>query len=147
MIISCLYPKKIYIDDEKTKEQVEKTFGVNVNLDEWFSCPQTEIKIYDDGENKNHNVFINNMENANIKTLNACVKVENNEKNTIHNEDFDIKNNFNNNIQNSQKITYIVKPMDTFEKVSTKINIPVEQLKQIAKTKNLFVGQRIDIIL
>ena len=109
MIISCLYPQKIYIDDENTKEQIENIFGKypNVQIGEWFECPKFEIKLFDDDENKNHNV---------------C----------------------NNNFQNS-KITYIVKPMDNFEKVSKKLNISIEELKQIAKTKNLFVGQRIDI--
>ena len=54
MIISCLCPKKIYIEDEQTKEQVEKNFGVNVNLDEWFECP----KIYNNvvyNESKKNN--------------------------------------------------------------------------------------------
>lgn len=98
MIISCLYPQKIYIDDEKTKEQVEKTFGVKVNLGEWYECNNL-IK------NEKNNVFCND----------------------------------------NKKITYIVKPMDTYQTVSKKLQMSIDDLKSIAKTKNLFIGQRIDI--
>ncbi len=40
---------------------------------------------------------------------------------------------------------YIVKPADTFKSVAQKLNISEEKLKAICKTKNLYVGQKIEI--
>lgn len=44
---------------------------------------------------------------------------------------------------NNNKKIYIVKPLDTFEGVASKLGVDVEYLKKQANTKNLFVGQRI----
>lgn len=139
MIISCLYPKKIFIDDEKIKEQVEKLFCVEVNVGEWFDCSPREIDLID-SENKNQNI--------DKKQTGFNNTIEKGEKNK---QFYDINvtnynlNSFSVNKNLKYNITYIVKPMDTYEKVAKKLNISVDELKKIVKTKNLFVGQRIDI--
>ena len=42
---------------------------------------------------------------------------------------------------------YIVKPLDTFESVSKKLNISIQKLKALAGTKHLYVGQKIEKLL
>lgn len=41
---------------------------------------------------------------------------------------------------------YVVNPLDTFDSVAKKLNINVEELKKIANTKHLFVGQNLTIL-
>ena len=95
MIISLLYSKKIFVDGQETKEQIEELFGVPCNKAEgdWFECPTNQTVI-------------------------------------------NIENNYNNK-------TYVVKPLDTFFSVADKLGLSVDDVKAKAKTKNLFVGQRI----
>lgn len=95
MIISLLYSKKIFIDGQETKDEIEELFGVPCNKSEgeWFDCPTNQT--------------------------------------VINNENFD-----NNK-------TYVVKPLDTFFSIATKLSLSVDEVKAKAKTKNLFVGQRI----
>lgn len=45
-----------------------------------------------------------------------------------------------------EEICYVVKPLDTFESVAKKLNISIEELKILSKTKHLFVGQKINIL-
>lgn len=40
---------------------------------------------------------------------------------------------------------YVVKPLDTFASVANMLNINIEELKKIANTKHLFVGQKLTI--
>ena len=37
--------------------------------------------------------------------------------------------------------TYVVKPFDTLEKISKKINVACEEIKQKNNIKNIFIGQ------
>ena len=89
MIVSYIFPKMIFIDDEKTlnfvKEQFKDYSVKNLCVGDWF-----------------------------------------------------------NTIRQSTK-TYVVVPMDTFETVAKKLNINVEDLKQKALTKRLYVGQKIEL--
>lgn len=146
MIISCLYPQKIHIEDEKTKEQVEKTFGVKVNIEEWFECPKTYENVSYHENEKNEDNFINNYQKDinfnknNDELLNFC------EKNTKNISFYENKEFENSKILNdNKKIIYIVKPTDTYQSVAKKLGVSVQTLKSIAKTKHLFIGQKIDI--
>ena len=47
------------------------------------------------------------------------------------------------NTKNIINKCYIVKPLDTFESVAKILNISLKDLKSIAKTKHLYVGQKI----
>lgn len=41
--------------------------------------------------------------------------------------------------------TYVVKPLDTFSKVAFSLGITEDELLKITKTKQLFIGQKIDL--
>lgn len=140
MIIKCQYPQKIYIEDEDTKIHIENIFGKNsrCKVGEWFDTKDMEIFTYEN----NSQLLQNNSKITQIYEKNA--------KNGSKNDNFCIfyekNDNFssNNNEKNQSKI-YIVKPLDTFDSVAKKLNISVEEVKFFAKTKHLFVGQKIHI--
>lgn len=38
---------------------------------------------------------------------------------------------------------YIVKPLDTYEKIAKQLNVSVEKIKQVTANKKMFIGQKI----
>ncbi len=44
-----------------------------------------------------------------------------------------------------QNKVYVVKPLDTLESISKKLNISVEYIKSKNNIKNLYVGQKLEI--
>ncbi len=88
MIISCIFPQMIYIDNLNTLFKIKNQFGADDNLKvgDWFKTSA-----------KSGNV-------------------------------------------------YVVKPLDTFDSVSKKFNVDKQELKKIANTKQLFVGQKLTIL-
>ena len=114
-----IFPQKIYLDDEKTIEEIKRVFEVNnvanstLSVGEWFSINNLKLRN-EIGEN----VTINDL--CDSKEL--------------------LKNN-----NHKSKIEYIVKPLDTFSLVAKKINIAEDYLRSIINTKHLYVGQKIVI--
>ena len=114
-----IFPQKIYLDDEKTIEEIKRVFEVNnvanstLSVGEWFSINNLKLRN-EIGEN----VTINDL--CDSKEL--------------------LKNN-----NHKSKIEYIVKPLDTFSLVAKKINIAENYLRSIINTKHLYVGQKIVI--
>ena len=114
-----IFPQKIYLDDEKTIEEIKRFFEVNnvanltLSVGEWFSINNLKLRN-EIGEN----VTINDL--CDSKEL--------------------LKNN-----NHKSKIEYIVKPLDTFSLVAKKINIAENYLRSIINTKHLYVGQKIVI--
>ncbi len=38
---------------------------------------------------------------------------------------------------------YVVKPLDTYEKIAKELGVSVEKIKEVTKGKKMFIGQRI----
>lgn len=140
MIIKCQYPQKIFIDDENDKTQLQNIFGKNINckVGEWFDTKDMENTEYEDSTQvilNNHKITQNYKKIAKngSKNDNFCIFYEKND------------NFSSNNKRKSQSEIYIVKPLDTFDSVAKKLNISVQEVKFFAKTKHLFVGQKIHI--
>lgn len=140
MIIKCQYPQKIYIEDEDTKTHIENIFGKNsgCKVGEWFDTKDTKNIAYENNSQSSQN---------NSKITQIYEKIA---KNGSKNDNFSIfcekdDNFLPNNKEKKQPKIYIVKPLDTFDLVAKKLNITVDELKSFAKTKHLFVGQKIHI--
>lgn len=114
-----IFPQKIYLDDEKTIEEIKLVFEVNnvanstLSVGEWFSINNLKLRN-EIGENVTINDLCDNKEL--------------------------LKNN-----NHKSKIEYIVKPLDTFSLVAKKFNIAENYLRSIINTKHLYVGQKIVI--
>lgn len=122
------------------KEQVQNIFGKN------FQC---EVGGWIDTQDIGNIKYENNSQNLQNDCQISQI-YEKNAKNGSKNDNFyvfcekdddfvDKDNKYN------QSIIYIVKPLDTFASVAKKLNISVKEVKFFAKTKHLFVGQKIHI--
>ena len=48
-------------------------------------------------------------------------------------------------IRKRNSFSYVVKPLDTLEKIATLYGVTVEHIKKLNNTENLFIGQKIYI--
>lgn len=46
-------------------------------------------------------------------------------------------------IPKSYEHMYVVKPLDTYEKIARELGVSVEKIKEVTKGKKMFIGQRI----
>lgn len=114
-----IFPQKIYLDDENAIEEIKRVFEVN-------DVANSTLRV-----------------GKWFSTINLKLKNEICENVTI-NALYDNKELLKNNNHKS-KIEYIVKPLDTFSLVAKKLNIAENYLRNIIKTKHLYVGQKIVI--
>ena len=114
-----IFPHKIYLDEENAIEEIKRVFEVN-------DISNSTLKV---GEW----FFINNLKLRNEIGENVMINALCDNKELL-------KNN-----NNKSKIEYIVKPLDTFSLVAKKLNIAENYLRNIIKTKHLYVGQKIVI--
>lgn len=114
-----IFPQKIYLDDENAIEEIKCVFEVN-------DVANSTLRV-----------------GKWFSTINLKLKNEICESVTI-NALCDNKELLKNNNHKS-KIEYIVKPLDTFSLVAKKLNIAENYLRNIVKTKHLYVGQKIVI--
>lgn len=120
-----LFPQKIYLDSDETLNKVAEYFKLEnidnkrLKIGEWLLIKDLKIKEEEKLLFKGCKII------DKLKKINQTPKEE-----------------FINN-----KTEYIVKPMDTFYTVSKKLNISETYLREIARTKYLYVGQKLEIYI
>lgn len=114
-----IFPQKIYLDDENAIEEIKCVFEVNHVANSTLRVGKWFSTI---------NLKLKNEICENV-TINALCDNKKLLKNNNH----------------KSKIEYIVKPLDTFSLVAKKLNIAENYLRNIIKTKYLYVGQKIVI--
>lgn len=117
-----LFPQKIYLENDIIIDDLNIFFDITnienekLKVGSWLSLDELKMK----------ESFLQRGANSSTATaLNVC---QNNESANI-----------------CTKLEYVVKPLDTFFLVAKKLNITETNLRKIAKTKNLYIGQKIVI--
>lgn len=121
-----IFPQKIYLDSTKTIQSLKDIFVIDehslakLSEGEWFDV--ASFKLQD-------------------KYVEENTKMPKNVENMCFNNDILQKQCGN----ISKKIEYVVRPMDTFKSIAIKLNVSADLVKKCAKTKHLYVGQKITI--
>lgn len=121
-----IFPQKIYLDSTKTIQRLKDIFVIGeqtlakLSMGEWFDVARFKLKD---------------------KYVEENTKMLKNDKNMCFNNDISQKQCWD----MPKNIEYVVCPMDTFKSVAIKLNISENLLRKCAKTKYLYVGQKITI--
>lgn len=121
-----IFPQKIYLDSNDTIQRLKDIFVIDeralvkLNVGEWFEVASYKLR---DKYVEDYKKMSQNVEDVGF---NGVLLPNQGEK--MH-----------------QKIEYVVRPMDTFKSVAGKLNISENLLREYAKTKHLYVGQKITI--
>lgn len=117
-----LFPQKIYLENDIIINDLNIFFDITnienekLKVGSWLSLDELKMK---------ESFLQRGTNNSTATALNVC---QNNESANI-----------------CTKLEYVVKPLDTFFLVAKKLNITETNLRKIAKTKNLYIGQKIVI--
>lgn len=117
-----LFPQKIYLENDIIIDDLNIFFDITnienekLKVGSWLSLDELKMK---------ESILQRGANNSTATALNGC---QNNESANI-----------------CTKLEYVVKPLDTFFLVAKKLNITETNLRKIAKTKNLYIGQKIVI--
>lgn len=117
-----LFPQKIYLENDIIIDDLNIFFDITnienekLKVGSWLSLDELKMK---------ESFLQRGTNNSTATALNVC------------------KNNESANF--CTKLEYVVKPLDTFFLVAKKLNITETNLRKIAKTKNLYIGQKIVI--
>lgn len=117
-----LFPQKIYLENDIIIDDLNIFFDITnienekLKVGSWLSLDELKMK---------ESFLQRGANNSTATALNVC---QNDESANI-----------------CTKLEYVVKPLDTFFLVAKKLNITETNLRKIAKTKNLYIGQKIVI--
>lgn len=117
-----LFPQKIYLENETIINDLNIFFDLTnvenekLKVGNWLSL---------NGLNMNESFLQSGTNYSTATALNVC---QNNESTNL-----------------VIKREYVVKPLDTFFIVARRLNITETYLRKLAKTKNLYIGQKIVI--